>query len=287
MGAPKKYKVYTIPKRTHGRRTIAQPAKPLKFIQRHFVELYPLPAHSNSMAYRSDYSIKDNAEFHKNNDYLLKMDLANYFNSLSSEIFWNEYHGNKIGLGLEESKFWVDSLLFWQRAEANLVLSVGAPSSPMVSNFCMYRFDQMLTSYCIKNDIFYTRYADDLTFTTNKKGVLFKVPTEVKTYLKALFGNALSINHQKTVFSSKAHNRHVTGLTITNDKSVSLGRKRKRYIKHLVHYFILNKLDKEDILHLKGLLSFAKYTEPSFYHALNKKYGTDLVKSILEIKYEL
>ncbi|HBE7189338.1 TPA: hypothetical protein KMT96_004438, partial [Escherichia coli] len=62
--APKKYRVYYIPKRTSGLRAIAQPTKELKQIQRFLVsELKPLlPIHSSAMAYRCGISIKDNAE---------------------------------------------------------------------------------------------------------------------------------------------------------------------------------------------------------------------------------
>ena len=287
LDGSKKYKVYTIPKRTHGRRTIAHPAKPLKYLQRLFVDLHPLPFHSNSVAYRKGYSIKNNAEFHKGNQYLLKMDLANYFNSLTTDVFWNEYNRNGIDLSFELSKSWIENLLFWQKNQNELVLSVRAPTSPMISNFCMFRFDEILTTHCLKNGISYTRYADDLTFTTNTKNTLFHLPDKVETFLKAIYGNVLSVNHQKTVFSSKAHNRHVTGLTITNEGFISLGRNRKRYIKHLVHYFLLNKLNKEDVLHLKGLLSFAKHVEPKFCETIDVKYGANTIQRVLEVGNEL
>ena len=115
------------------------------------------------------------------------------------------------------------------------MLSIGAPSSPLVSNFFMYQFDCVLSKLCIEREIIYTRYADDLTFSTKHKDVLFVLPQLVKENLNDLFGNAIRINRKKTKFSSKAHNRHVTGITINNDGKISLGRERKRYIKHLVH----------------------------------------------------
>lgn len=87
--APKKYRVYYIPKRTSGLRAIAQPTKELKQIQRFLVsELKSiLPIHSSAMAYRWGVSIKDNAECHKNNSYMLKMDFQNFFNKIKPEFF--------------------------------------------------------------------------------------------------------------------------------------------------------------------------------------------------------
>jgi len=75
QSAPKKYKVYTIPKRTSGHRVIAQPSKELKKYQRNYLEIQNLPIHDSAMAYRDGLSIKQNAISHKNNPYLLKMDL--------------------------------------------------------------------------------------------------------------------------------------------------------------------------------------------------------------------
>ena len=91
-----------------------------------------------------------------------------------------------------------------------------------------------------------------------------------------------SISFLKTKFSSKAHNRHVTGITINNDGKLSLGRERKKYIKHLVHQFQLKKLDKDKLHHLKGLLAFAKHIEPQFVKSLIQKYSIELINQIVK-----
>ncbi len=163
-----------------------------------------------------------------------------------------------------------------------MVLSIGAPSSPLVSNFFMYKFDLAMQGLCAERNITYTRYADDLTFSTNHKDILFELPLLVENQLISLFGSSIRINRKKTRFSSKAHNRHVTGITITNDRKLSLGRERKRYIKHLVHQVALGKLDREYRLHLRGLIAFAKHVEPLFVRSLAKKYSAELIAKIVE-----
>ncbi|MBA6353544.1 RNA-directed DNA polymerase [Colwellia sp. BRX8-2] len=286
--APKKYKVYNIPKRSFGHRVIAQPSKELKEYQRTFLELYQFPHHANSMAYSSGKSIKDNAEVHRKQRYLLKMDLENFFNSITPEVFWNAW-GKFKALPDDNDKEWIERLLFWQPRSTrsnDLKLSVGAPSSPSISNFCMYLFDEVVTEHCQKESVYYTRYADDLTFSTNKKDILSSIPSVIKTKLKECFDHRLVINQRKTKFSSKAHNRHVTGITISNDEKLSLGRERKRYIKHLVHQFQLNKLDQKDIRHLQGLIAFARHIEPMFISSLTKKYSETLIQRIIEAHNE-
>ncbi|MCE5364134.1 retron St85 family RNA-directed DNA polymerase [Pseudomonas anguilliseptica] len=286
--APKKYKVYTIPKRTSGHRVIAQPSKELKIYQRKFLELQDLPIHESAMAYRKGLSIKNNANAHKNNRYLLKLDLENFFNSISSELFWKVW-GSILPRPPETDKRTLENLLFWcpsKTTGGRLILSIGAPSSPLVSNFFMYKFDGAVQVLCAEREIKYTRYADDLTFSTNQKNTLFELPRLIEIQLMTLFGSEIRVNRKKTKFSSTAHNRHVTGITISNDQKLSLGRSRKRYIKHLVHQYILNKLDPEHTQHLRGLLSFAKHVEPSFLHSLAKKYSTELIVKIVESRDE-
>lgn len=282
LNAPKKYKVYTIPKRTSGHRVIAQPSKQLKEYQRKYLELQQLPIHHSAMAYREGISIKENATAHKKNPYLLKLDFENFFNSISSPLFWKVW-ASTLPLPPETDRIMLEKLLFWcpnKITGGRLVLSIGAPTSPLISNFFMYKFDCVMSQICLEKEIIYTRYADDLTFSTHHKEILFGLPLLVKDQLFVLFGNSIRINRKKTKFSSKAHNRHVTGITINNDGKLSLGRKRKRYIKHLAHQVQLNKLDQEDKLHLQGLLAFAKHIEPLFVQSLIKKYSIELIRKI-------
>lgn len=284
LSAPKKYKVYTIPKRTSGHRVIAQPTKELKEYQRKYLEIQQLPIHESAMAYREGTSIKENATAHQNTPYLLKMDLENFFNSISNKLFWRVWE-SILPPPSEVDKQTLENLLFWCPSKTTggaLVLSIGAPSSPLASNFFMYQFDCVLSKVCIERDIVYTRYADDLTFSTKHKDILFELPLLVKEKLADLFGDSIRINRKKTKFSSKAHNRHVTGITINNDGKLSLGRERKRYIKHLVHQVQLSKLDKSDRQHLRGLIAFAKHIEPAFVQSLKRKYSAELITQIVE-----
>jgi retron-type reverse transcriptase len=288
--ASKKYKVYAIPKRTYGHRIIAQPSKQLKLYQNTFLTLYSIPAHACAMAYRKKQNIRENALAHCQQGYLLKMDFENFFNSIKPDILWKNWELTpSLPNFTKTEKLLIEQLLFWcpsKKTDGKLVLSVGAPSSPVLSNLCMYEFDEMLNKQCQEKDITYTRYADDLTFSTNHKKILFDTPETVKNLLLKYFEYNLIINHSKTIFSSKAHNRHVTGVTLTNEGILSLGRKRKRYIKHLVHQFQINHLDKEDICYLQGILAMAKHIEPNFILTLENKYTNQLIKNIFKVKDE-
>jgi RNA-directed DNA polymerase len=285
------YKVFKIPKRTIGFRTIAQPTSSLKDIQRSVIGLL-LPhvkIHHTAKAYIKKCSIKDNAAVHLNSRYLLKLDFENFFNSITPRIFFRALAEQGVRLPKRDSKI-LSEILFWNRSKkinAPLILSIGAPSSPLISNIVMYSFDKKIEDICKDLDINYSRYADDLTFSTNKKSILFSLVEMVNQTLQREFEGDININSSKTVFSSKAHNRHVTGITLTNNNKLSIGRIRKRYISALVHKFKTNQLnDATEINHLKGLLGFAYHIEPNFIVRLTKKYGHDIMISIRKFNIE-
>lgn len=281
--APKKYKRYEIPKRTSGTRTIAQPIRELKDYQRALVDLFQhyFPVHNSNMAYVKGRDIKRNAETHSQNIYFLKMDFTDFFNSITPKIFWKACERASIEFDWFEKEI-IEKTIFWKPSKYSnrLVLSIGAPSSPFISNFIMYSFDCEIARYCEEKGITYTRYADDITFSTNIRNSLFILPELVREHLLKLYGNAIKINHLKTVFSSKKHNRHVTGITITNSDELSIGRAKKRYIKHLVHKFVEGQISLEDLNYLRGYLGFIKYVEPDFLTTLEKKYTQTVIQKI-------
>lgn len=282
---PKMYRVYTIPKKNGGRRTIAHPSKILKIIQRGLVEFLTdkLPIHKAAFAYRKGISIKDNAFQHVNNSFFLRMDLADFFNSIDVNLFDKQLEKNKIMLTPWDHTF-IRRCAFWSPKKinsGNLILSVGAPSSPLVSNFIMNSFDKMVVSVCEPLNVKYTRYADDLFFSTNQRGVLFEIPSMIKYILSIEFDEKIVTNDIKTNYSSKAHNRHITGITIANDQTLSIGRERKRLISSMIHKHSLGVFSEKELAKLQGLLSFALHIEPLFVERMNEKYSCSLISDII------
>jgi len=278
--APKRYKIYSIAKRSgKGTRTIAHPSKELKFIQRAIVKVLKvhLPIHNSAMAYKNNVSVRDNALKHCNNRYLLKMDFRDFFPSINPELFFDKLEGTSIQLDEQEKNLLTRLLFLRKRYSDSYTLSIGAPSSPLISNFIMNEFDSHIFNFCIENRIVYTRYADDLTFSTNVKNLLFTMPSKVQQLLDEHNYNAIMVNADKTIFSSMAHNRHVTGVTITNEGRLSVGRKRKREISSLIHKYSNEALDTNAKERLQGIFSFACFIEPEFRKRMVLKYGEKLI----------
>lgn len=281
--SPHRYKVYSIAKRnSNERRVIAHPSRELKFVQRLIVpELSEhLPVHDSATAYIKGKSIKDNAAPHAGSKYLLKMDLKNFFPSILPSLFFKECE--LLGIELSDTdKELLEGFLFWKRKGAKkLVLSIGAPSSPLVSNFILYRFDEELEKLCKSQGIKYTRYADDLTFSTNRKGVLLGLPVVVRRVLTDMYSGQIKVNLKKTVLSSKAHNRHVTGITLNNNGELSIGRDAKRKLSASIHHFSLGILNNEQTLQLQGLLAHSAFIDSSLLNQMKKKYSDDVIEKI-------
>lgn len=288
--SPYRYKFYHIKKRSSNEtRLIAHPSVQLKFIQRLVTQYLSskLTIHECAHAYRKGIGIRENARRHLHSRYLLKMDFKDFFPSISPEILFKQLSLAEVELS-ELDAYILERVLFcrYQRG-APLRLSIGAPSSPLISNFVMRKFDEALDIHCREIDVSYTRYADDITFSTLKRGVLFNLPEFVANLLNETTSGGIAINPDKTIFSSKAHNRHVTGITLSNENKLTIGREKKRIIyAKLHHLFVKKTLSTDDVEKLRGHVSHAVYIEPDFYNQICRKYGQEQIDSLIKNKLD-
>lgn len=277
--ASRQYRRYTIPKRTGGTRTIYQPSKELKSYQRYISKkiFQKLPIHESVYSYRKNVSIKDLAEKHKNDRFLLRIDFKDFFPSIHGENIREFLTDNKnLPFRISDKEITLINLLICKGNS----LTIGAPSSPIISNTILFEFDKDINEYCKSEEIKYSRYADDLYFTTNAPDRLKNVLEFVKKY-KFKFNMKLKINEKKNIFSSKKSKRVITGLSLTTENKVSVGRKQKRYIKSLINSFKYNNLEDKELNYLKGYLAYLKSVEPEYIDLLSKKYSEELIRKLL------
>jgi RNA-directed DNA polymerase len=283
--APYRYKVYPIRKKRGGERIIAQPAKEVKTLQYWIMEhvLRQYPIHPAAMAYRDGRNIRTNALAHVGGRFLLKLDFKDFFHSIGGADFAQFLAVNSPERFTTEEVMLLSRALFWDRGrQGKLVLSIGAPASPMLSNILMHDFDKAVRAYCAPRRVRYTRYADDLTFSTRRPNILWKVEQQVSEICRELRFPALALNHEKTVYASNAGARRVTGLVLSNDGAVSLGRDKKRALRAEVHHFIQGRLDEQKTTSLRGKLAFVRSVEPGFIAKLAARYGRKRLGPILD-----
>jgi len=282
--APHRYKTYPIPKRKAGEfRIIAQPAREVKALQYWVMQnvLNRFAVHPAATGYREGLNIADNARRHVNSRFLLKLDFKDFFPSIKSYDFrrYIEKHAPEFN---DEEVEALSRILFWKpRGMNDMRLSIGAPSSPLLSNIILRDFDDRIAEFCSGVEVSYTRYADDLSFSADASEKLRLVEEMVNRLSGSLESPRLTLNTEKTVRVSKKRARRVTGLILTNDAKVSIGRVHKRRVRAAVNYFVSGRLPRDQCAQLRGMLAFVKSVEPEFLNRLRNHYGTDVIRKIL------
>jgi RNA-directed DNA polymerase len=279
--APRRYKVFQIPKRSGGLREIAQPAREVKLLQRVLLNkvLASLPVHDAATAYRIGRSIATNAVRHSGHGPILKMDFRDFFPSIRADD-WILYCRNARLFDESDAELSAQILFRKAKHEHILKLSIGAPSSPILSNILLVPFDTMISAEAAKRRIRFTRYADDLTFSGQRIGMLKDMVDVVQGTVRHMQRPKLTINSEKTAFVTAKYRRVVTGITLANDGSLSLGHERKRSLSAAVHHAVLGKLSADQVLKLSGDLAFANVAEPAFLDRLARKYGAETIQKL-------
>ena len=235
------------------------------------------PVHDAAYAYCAGRGIRQNASVHSTGAFLLRMDFKNFFPSLLRRHVGEYLESRSPGLGKWSAS---DREFFLSVVCKGDALTIGAPTSPSLSNALCFELDSRLTALATDRGARYSRYADDLFFSTARPGLLGTMAGYVRRAVAELpFPNGLTLNEDKTHHTSRRWRREVTGLILTPQGELSLGRNRKRFIRGLVHRY--EKLTGEERSSLRGLLSFARSIEPDLINRLVLKYGPERVKSAL------
>lgn len=285
--APARYKTFPIKKHNGEDRIIAQPSSTLKMIQRFVLDtkLSMLPVHEAAAAYVPGKGIRDNASFHTRSKFILKLDFEKFFPSLTVKD-WRNYVKENNPKGIDPSDaVHYERLLFWgDGGFTPKILSIGAPTSPCVSNVLMYNLDVELAKIAQRNKIIYTRYADDITFSSDSKQSLLEIEEYTQALIRRTRYPKLKLNSSKRGLYGRGQRRVVTGLILTPTNDVSIGRDRKRLVSSMINRARHGELDILQLGHLKGLLGFAVAVEPALLTRLRAKYGDGVIDQIMKLE---
>src|SRR5712692_5700967 len=169
-----KYKTFQIPKRNGGQRTIKAPIDALKVLQHKVSDLLQdCVDEINKAKQRKDrtahgfkrkLSIITNARQHRHRRWVFNTDLEDFFPSIN--------FGRVRGFLLKNRDFQLHkdaATVIAQIACHDNSLPQGSPCSPVISNLVAHLLDMRLVKLVSSVGCTYSRYADDLTFSTNKK----------------------------------------------------------------------------------------------------------------------
>lgn len=287
LTAPRRYKVYQIPKRDGTLRTIAQPSRELKIVQHFLLRNYlnKYRVHRCAMGYVKGRNILENAQTHSGDDVILKLDFKDFFPGIKADD-WRRYVLRHRDGPLKKADIAITTLIFFwgMRTAEPRCLSIGAPTSPILSNILLYKLDEKLSTLADSRGVSYTRYADDITVSARNVRRILSFERAIRREVGRLRSPKLVFNDDKRGVYHSGQRRLVTGLVLTPDGNVSIGRDRKREISALLHRFSLEQLDLESVGRLKGLLGFAIANEPDFVDRMRLKYGDSVLDCALQVQ---
>lgn len=252
----KYYKTFEIPKKNGKTRVIRAPYYSLKVVQAWILRsiLEKVSINDSAMAFRlGNFGILNNAKQHLDKEYILKMDLENFFPSISRKKVYPVF--KNFGYSQFVANILTNFCMY--RNE----LPQGAVTSPTISNIVMREIDELINSYVSSIDITYTRYADDMIFSSNSKSLLLN---DTHIFVKKIIEeNGFKVNNNKTKIMSKDNRQTVTGLIVNNDE-VTINREKRKKIRAMIHSDIMNKGDLT--MRTKGYLAYVKSVNFELYN---------------------
>jgi len=195
----KKFKDGTLKKRT-----IRPSLRMLKSIQAKikskFLQSIPLPdcVHGGVKG-RSNIT---NAKPHQGNKYQFTTDLQEFYPSINEKRVYNTFVTLKFSIHLSH---WLTKLTTWKYQ-----LPQGSPTSTHIANLVFMETDLLLMKFCEEHELTYTRYIDDLTFSSQRDFRFL-----LNDILEMITSNGFKLSYRKTKYSG---NQTVTGIQVFLNK---------------------------------------------------------------------
>lgn len=243
---------FRIPKKKSGYREISAPDPRLKKVHKrlnYYLQAYYLcikPAEVMGFIINPKYAetkhdIIENARMHVGKKYLLNIDLKDFFSNISAKRVKDLFSSDLFYF--DEQLVTALTLITTYKGK----LPTGAPTSPVISNFLCLQMDQQIKDFCIANSIQYSRYADDLSFSSN-----IKIEQEqISKIIKIINQNSFEINKKKLRIRRSDQKQVVTGIVV-NEK-VNVDRKLIRKVRAIIHDISINGLELAAKRHLNTI----------------------------------
>lgn len=250
------YKSFKLPKKSGGFRIIFCPSKEMKAVQAWILRtiLDKIPMSDSATGFRTGKNTLDNAKPHKDNRYFLCLDIEDFFPSIPYAKVYTVFKAIEYNSHV--------SHIFASLCTCKGKLPQGAVSSPALSNIICTRLDHRISGYVGKRNITYTRYADDMAFSSLSP---IRLVGTKKVIVEILRSEGFELNKAKTRFLGPRRQRKVTGLIIS-DESLGVGRKRKRILRATIHRLVtanLSNIERGRLSrHISGWFAYMNSIDP-------------------------
>ena len=281
------YNHFTIPKRKGGSRIISSPKPLLRTAQRWVLEkvLSKVKVNSAATGFIAGKSIVDNARVHQQKKIILRMDFKDFFPSVKFSRVKGMFHS----LGYSEGVATILALITTESERKEIIfnekkyfialddrcLPQGACTSPAISNIISRGIDSRLHGLGVKMGWSYTRYADDIVFSTDDNTA--SATAMIKTTQRIIFEEGFALNDAKTTIMRPHQRQVVTGIVVNDELKIS--RRDMRNYRAFLHQYkklgkvkMTKKLGKNADAYAKGYLSYISMVSKKQADKLTSSY---------------
>ena len=261
------YTQFSIKKKNGSKREITAPKAYLKWIQSliNIILSNICEFHPKAHGFVSGRSVVSNAKLHTGKHYVYNIDLKDFFPSIHFRRVKSVLQLPPLNLS-DELAFTVANLVSFKG-----VLPQGAPTSPIISNIIANRLDRRLNGLAKKFNSTYSRYADDITFSSDHN--IYQPDSEFIIKMRDIINKEnFRINPDKTRLQRRNYKQEVTGITVNEKTNVP-----RRYIREI--RAILNNWEKKGFIyaastfkaHYQNDKGYVKSSDPYLVNVLEGK----------------
>lgn len=235
--------------------------------------------HHRAFGYVGGRNIRENARDHCGRQYLLSVDLKDFFPSISA------IQVSKFLQSIDIESDVADLLSRFVTIGGSLPL--GLPTSPIIANALCLPLDIDLESFCLENRVVFSRYADDLSFSSDTE------PPSLPAISAIIARNGFEIACSKTRTSKRGQTHYVTGLSVSDPTQPHVPRKMKHRLRTelyfarkygLIDHFHRHGIYSHDeiqrgVNRIDGTVRFVAFHEPRLAHSIKEKWASVLRES--------
>lgn len=187
-----------------------------------------------AMGFTDGRSVVSNAEIHKGQNYVFNIDLKDFFPSIEQARVWKRLQIAPFHFPIAIASL-ISGLCAMKESRQNddgtlryvFVLPQGAPTSPIITNMICDKMDRRLAGLAKRFGLHYTRYADDITF-SSMHNVYQNNSAFRKELERIIKDQGFTMNEAKTRLQKKGSRQEVTGVIVSKKLNVS-----QKYVKDL------------------------------------------------------
>ncbi|AZQ85328.1 RNA-directed DNA polymerase [Colwellia sp. Arc7-635] len=293
----KEYEIFNI-----NDRTIYSPSAKLKAFHRFIISCILEYAEFNKdvvFSYRKGTTIRDAVERHSNNSFFFQTDIKSFFTSISTNDVKSTLLHQLVDIPVSDVNHFIDLLIKY--CVVDNILPTGFSTSPILSNLCLFKFDNQLEKLAKEKHLHYSRYSDDLILSSKSLDTLNEIELTIQRYLTQYINSTIKLNQSKTKITKKGQRIKLLGLVILPNGIVTIDKKTKRQMETLFHLYLTddekfenyisthfkNKKDQQTSLKeygisiLSGKLMAINSMDKGYLNKLRTKYGNTVIEMFL------